>query len=95
MSNDASIGDARDLDTERPETYSCPAEDGQELQDGMRIGRYLVLRDAEGRQLAIAAHAVAAASALDDGTLLMLPAGKLAVVPHPFARVVGWLAALR
>ena len=53
------------------------------LVEGQRFGRFVVLRDTDGRVYAIAAGAVAAACETDDGTLLMLP-GAL-------TSVLGWL----
>lgn len=45
--------------------------------DGERVGRFVVVRDADGHRYALAASAVSAICETDDGTLLMLPGGKL------------------
>jgi hypothetical protein len=50
------------------------------LVEGMRIGRFVVLRDVEGKRHAMAAAAVAALCECDDGTLLMVPGGRLVQV---------------
>jgi hypothetical protein len=57
----------------------------------MRVGRFVVLRDIDGRTHAVAAGAVAAICETDDGALLMLPGGKLVHVPRPLEVVLAWL----
>jgi hypothetical protein len=60
--------------------------------DGRRIGRFVCLRDVDGRRHAISATAVAAVSADDlDGSLLLLPGGRLVRVDAAVEVVVGWL----
>lgn len=61
------------------------------LEDGQRVGRYLVIRDVDGRRHAIGAGAVAAISEVEDGSMLMLPGGRLVQVPWPMETVLGWL----
>lgn len=62
----------------------CPHE-------GTRIGRFVLIRDIEGRMHAVAAGSVAAACETDDGTLLMLPGGRMVHVARPMMRVLSWL----
>ena len=50
-----------------------PEAEEESLVEGMRIGRFVVIRDVEGNRPAVAAAAVAALCETDDGTLLMLP----------------------
>ena len=64
---------------------------GSEVEDGQRIGRYVLVRDIEGRLHALAATAVSAACETDDGALLMLPGGRMVHVPRPLLSVLGWL----
>ena len=61
------------------------------LDEGQRVGRFVIVRDIEGRVHAVAAGAVAAACETEDGTLLMLPGGRMVHIPRPFAVVLGWL----
>jgi hypothetical protein len=63
-----------------------------ELCDGMRVGRFVVVRDLEGRTHALAAGSIAALCETDDGALLMLPGGRLVHVGHTLDVVLGWLA---
>lgn len=64
---------------------------GDELSEGERVGRFVVLRDIEGRTHAVAAGSVGAVCETDDGTLLMLPGARLLHVPRPLATVLAWL----
>lgn len=63
----------------------------RELCEGERVGRFVVLRDVEGRVHAVAAGSVGAVCETDDGTMLMLPGARLLHVPRPMAVVLGWL----
>jgi putative intracellular protease/amidase len=61
-------------------------------ESGTRLGRYVLIRDIDGREHAVAATAVAAICSDDeDGALLMLPGGKLVRVDRPVREVVAWL----
>ena len=64
---------------------------GRELSEGERVGRFVVLRDIEGRVHAVAAGSVGAVCETDDGTLLMLPGARLLHVPRPMVMVLAWL----
>ncbi|HEY8614548.1 MAG TPA: hypothetical protein VIL69_25070 [Roseomonas sp.] len=65
---------------------------GAELSEGTRIGRYLVLRDVDGRRHALSAGAVHAACEEDDGeTVLFLPSGRALRIDVPLAILLGWL----
>lgn len=61
------------------------------LLEGTRVGRFVVLRDLEGRTHAVAAGSVAAVCETDEGALLMLPGGRLVHVPQAMETVLGWL----
>ena len=62
------------------------------LADGTRIGRFVVLRDVDGRVHAVAAGSVSAVSEMDDGdTVLILPGGRMVRVERQLGTVVGWL----
>ncbi len=65
--------------------------DGDCLAEGTRIGRFVVLRDLDGRTHAVAAGAVSALCETDDGALLMLPGGKMIHVPRPMEVILAWL----
>lgn len=59
---------------------------------GTRVGRYLVLRDVDGRKHALSAAAVYAACEEEDGdTVLFLPAGRMLRVNVPLGTLLGWL----
>jgi hypothetical protein len=58
-----------------------------------RIGRFLLLRDAEGRLVAVSANALLAAAATDDGgTVAVLAGGKALMFSEDVPTVVGWFA---
>lgn len=59
--------------------------------EGTRIGRFIFLRDLDGRSIAVAAGAVSAITATDDGALLMLPAGRMIHVSQTMETVLAWL----
>ena len=62
-----------------------------DLVEGDRIGRFLILRDVDGITHAVATGAVAAMCQTDDGVLIMLPGGRLIHVPHPLEMLwSGW-----
>lgn len=61
------------------------------FEDGTRVGRYLLLRDVDGTMHAVSATAVPAMCEIDDGTLLMLPGGKMLRVARPLMTVLSWL----
>ena len=77
----ASLSDDRDVDD----------LEGRPLVEGNRIGRFVVLRDLEGRSIAVAAGAVSAITSTDDGALLMLPGGRMVHVPQAMETVLAWL----
>lgn len=61
------------------------------LQEGQRVGRFLVVRDIEGQRHAVSLSAVTALGETDDGVLLLLPGGRLIHVPQPLERMLQWL----
>ena len=61
------------------------------LQEGERIGRFVVLRDQDGVLHAVAAGTVGALSEVDGGTLLALSGGKMLVVNQAVWTVLRWL----
>lgn len=61
------------------------------LEDGERVGRYLIIRDVNGRRHAIGAGSVSAITEVDDGSLLLLPGGRLVEVPCPLDKILRWL----
>lgn len=60
------------------------------LEEGERIGRFIILRDVDGRTHAVAAGSVAAVCQTDEGALVMLPGGKLVHVSRPIGVVLRW-----
>lgn len=61
------------------------------LLEGDRVGRFVVVRDLEGRTHAVSAQSVAAVCETDDGALLMLPGGRMVHVPRSLRQVLSWL----
>lgn len=61
------------------------------LEEGERVGRFVILRDVDGRTHAVAPGSIAAICETDDGAVLMLPGGRMVHVPKPIAVVLGWL----
>lgn len=61
------------------------------IEEGSRIGRYVLLRDANGCLYALSATAVAALCETEDGCLLMLSGGRMMRVAHSMPRVLAWL----
>lgn len=62
------------------------------LAEGTRVGRFVVLRDLDGKTYAVATGSVAALCETEDGALLMLPAGRMMHVAQPLEVVLGWLS---
>ena len=60
-------------------------------EPGTRVGRFVVVHDIEGRAHAVAANAVAAVSAGEDGALILLPGNRILQVPQDLGTVLGWL----
>jgi hypothetical protein len=63
----------------------------RELQEGERIGRFVVVRDLDGHVHAVAAGSVGAICATDEGALLLLPGGRLIHLGRPLSVVLAWL----
>ena len=63
----------------------------RELREGERVGRFVVLRDVEGRMHAVSASSVGAICEDDGGALLLLPGGRMIRVERPLEQVLGWL----
>ena len=61
------------------------------LAEGMKVERFVILRDVDVSMHAIAAGAVAAVCETDDGALLMLPGGRFVHVQALMEVVLGWL----
>ena len=65
--------------------------DSGRLHEGDRVGRFVVVRDLEGRTHAVAAQSVAAVCETDDGALLLLSGGRIVHVGRSMRKVLGWL----
>ena len=61
------------------------------LEDGQRVGRFVILRDLGGHVHAVSAVSVGAVCETDDGSLLLLPGGRLVHVGQSLATVLAWL----
>lgn len=64
---------------------------GQPLEEGERVGRFVVLRDVEGRLHAVSAGSVGAICEDDGGALLLLPGGRMIRVERAMEVVLRWL----
>ena len=62
-----------------------------ELTEGTRVGRFVILRDLEGHLHAIAAGSIGAICETDDGSLILLPGGRLLQVSQPLVKLLDWL----
>jgi hypothetical protein len=70
---------------------ASPLAEG-ELADGARIGRFVLVRDIDGRRHALAASAVVAASEAEDGdVLLLLPGGRALRLGVSLPQLLAWL----
>lgn len=70
----------------------CVRQRETAVLDGQRFGRFVVVRDVDGRAHAVAAGSVAAVCETDEGAaVIMLPGGKLVHVPRPLAQILSWL----
>ena len=63
------------------------------LQEGTRVGRFVILRDVEGRRHAVSPSSVGALCETEDGSLLMLPGGRMLQVSRDLGTVLGWFDA--
>jgi hypothetical protein len=63
----------------------------RDLQEGERVGRFVILKDRDGTLHAVAAGAVGAMCQVEDDTLLMLPGGRMVQVARPLDLVLAWL----
>jgi hypothetical protein len=61
------------------------------LAEGERVGRFVILVDRDGQVHAVAAGAVGAVCQTEDGSLLLLPGGRLLHVDRPLGTVLAWL----
>lgn len=60
---------------------------------GAGPGRFVVVRDREGRRTAVVRHAVSAVGETEDGgSFLVLPGGRTIVVDEDLDLVMQWLA---
>lgn len=74
-----------------PDAHEDVAGWDRRLLDGTKVGRFVVLRDMDGRTHAVSAGAVGAVCETDDGALLMLPGGRMIHVPQALGTVLAWL----
>jgi hypothetical protein len=60
------------------------------LEEGTRVGRYVVLRDTSGTLHAVSSAAVSALCEADDGTILLLPGGRMIALAQSLRIVLAW-----
>jgi len=65
--------------------------DRESLGEGSRVGRYVIIRDTSGTLHAVSPVSVSAACEMDDGTLLLMPGGRMIAVSQGLVTVLGWL----
>ena len=61
------------------------------VQEGDRVGRFVVFRDRDGHLLAIAPGAVSAIYETEEGRVLIQFGGKLILVDQSITTVLAWL----
>lgn len=66
-------------------------QDAGRLFEGKRLGRFVFLRDLDGRTHAVSASAVGAMCETDEGTALILSGGRILQVPQSIEIIVAWL----
>ncbi len=64
---------------------------GSTLAEGERVGRFVVLRDLDGKLHAVSAGSVGAICETEEGVILLLPGGRLIHVGRPMPVVLAWL----
>jgi len=70
----------------------APADgDRESLREGSRIGRYVIVRDTSGTLHAVSPVSVSAVCETDDGTLLLLPGGRMIAIDQGLVTVLAWL----
>ena len=62
-----------------------------ELVDGQHVGRFVVLRDLDGRLHAVSANSVQALCESDDGSTVLLAGSRMISVAEPVSTVLWWL----
>ena len=62
-----------------------------DLDEGERVGRFVVLRDRDGQLHAVAPGSVAALCETEDGVMVLLPGGRLIHVGRSMSAVLAWL----
>ena len=67
------------------------SQDHEPLEEGARVGRYVVLRDSSGTLHAVSPVSVSALCEADDGTVLLLPVGRVIVLRQSLQTVLAWL----
>lgn len=63
------------------------------LEEGTRIGRFVLIRDITGVLHAISPYSVAAIREDETGSLLLLPGGRLIQVAQEMTTVLSWFDA--
>ncbi len=61
-----------------------------DIRDGDRYGRFVVLRDADGALHAVTAAAVSAVCEVDGSSLVLLPGGRMLRIEQPLLTVLSW-----
>lgn len=65
--------------------------DIQMIEEGDRVGRFVILRDVDGRLHAILATSVSLVCEADGGSMLLLPGGRAIMVDRDMGQVLAWL----
>lgn len=61
------------------------------FEEGERVGRFIFVRDRDGRGHAVAAQAVGAVCETDEGTMMLLAGGRMLHLERSMRTVLGWL----
>lgn len=60
------------------------------LEEGERVGRFVVLRDRDGQLHAVSASGVGAMCEIEGSVLLLLPGGRLVNVVYSMSQLLAW-----
>ena len=61
--------------------------------EGQRVGDFVLLQDVDGQTYGVLASAVVALCDTEEGSVLVLPGGRVIQVRHSMATVLRWLQA--
>jgi hypothetical protein len=79
------------LDPSPSQQGGGPVTPATKFENGQRIGRFVFLRDVNGKPYALAVTSVTALYEEDGDSWMMMSGGRLVCVPHTLPTVLSWL----